>query len=75
MSKREKEDEENVLRNMYQTTEPRNYMLMLYNCFGVRFSDSWGGKRQEFWHFNIRSGSAVVQNVLGTCAPAKYTPF
>lgn len=50
-------------------------MLMLYNCFGVRFSDSWGGKRQEFWHFNIRSGSVVVQNVLGTCTPAKCTPF
>jgi hypothetical protein len=75
MLEREKEDEGNVFRNMYRTTEPRKYMLMLYNCFGIRFSDNWGGKRQELLHFNIRSGSVVVQSVLRMCRPTKFTPF
>jgi hypothetical protein len=42
MLEREKQDEGNVFRNMYQTTEPRKYMLMLYPCFDIRFSESWG---------------------------------
>jgi hypothetical protein len=75
MLEREKDDEGNVFRNMFQITEARKCMLMLYNCFDVRFSDSWGGKRQEFWHFNIRSASVVIQSVLGTCTPTKFTPF
>jgi hypothetical protein len=75
MLEREKDDEGNVFRNMYQTTEPRKYMLMLYNSFRIQFSDIWGGKWQEFWQFNIRDSFVVVKSVLEMCTPTKFTPF
>jgi hypothetical protein len=46
MLERERGDEENVFRNMYQTTGPRKYLLIFYDCFGLRFSKGCSGKWQ-----------------------------